>query len=67
MIKNDPKVKAFLMAVATWKAYVKALKKANKANNSYAKSVLGKAVFYWINEAERLKKEVDKLVLCQAY
>lgn len=56
-------IKAFINAVNTWKAYVKALKSANKANNNLAKKHLGKAVFFWRKEAEKLKKLVDSVVL----
>jgi len=56
---------AFLNAVRTWKAYVNANKKANKANLTSAKSLLTKAVFFWRKEAERLKKMLDFVVLCR--
>ena len=52
-------IKAFLNAVNTWKSYVLALKNANKSGNKYAKSVLAKAVFYWVKECEKLKKMLD--------
>ena len=52
-------IKAFLNAVNTWKMYVIGLKSANKQNNQKAKSVLGKAVFFWIKQAEALKAQLD--------
>lgn len=52
-------IKAFLEAVNTWKAYVIGLKAANKQNNNKAKSVLGKAVFFWRKKAEQLKAQLD--------
>jgi hypothetical protein len=55
-------ISAFLNAVNTWKTYVIGLKAANKANNTRAKSILGKAMFYWRKEAEKLKKEVDAVI-----
>lgn len=55
-------INQFLNAVNTWKIYVTGLKAANKQNNSHAKSVLGKAVFFWRKEAERLKKIIDKMI-----
>jgi len=61
MTKNQL-IKAFLDAVNTWKTYVIGLKAANKANNTKAKSVLAKAMFYWRKEAERLKKELDAVL-----
>lgn len=56
-------INAFINAVNTWKAYVKALKSANKVNNNIAKKHLAKAVFFWRKEAERLKKLVDRVIL----
>lgn len=56
-------IKAFLDAVNTWKTYVNLLRAANRANDNQAKSLYGKAVFYWIKQAEKLKKDVDSLVL----
>jgi Tfp pilus tip-associated adhesin PilY1 len=55
-------IKKFLDAVATWKIYVVGLQSANKKNDQKAKSVLGRAVFYWIKQAEHLKKQIDKLL-----
>lgn len=55
-------IKAFLNAVNTWKTYVIGLKAANKQNNQKAKSVLGKAVFFWIKQAEHLKKQLDVIL-----
>lgn len=55
-------IKAFLNAVNTWKAYVKARIAANKLNDKTAKSLLGKAVFYWIKQAEQLKAKIDCLL-----
>lgn len=52
-------IQAFLNAVNTWKAYVKANKLANKRNINIAKSGLTKAVFYWRKEAEKFKKMLD--------
>lgn len=52
-------ITAFLNAVNTWKAYVKANKLANKRNLNIAKSGLTKAVFYWRLQAEKLKKMLD--------
>jgi len=60
---NQALIKAFLHAVATWKAYVSALRLANKRNNHKAKSGLGKAVFYWIKQCEALKAQIDSLRL----
>lgn len=54
--------KAFINAVNTWKAYVKARITANKQNDKTAKSLLGKAVFYWIKQAEYLKKQLDVIL-----
>lgn len=59
---NKALLLAFINAVNTWKAYVKALKAANMANNNVAKKWLGKAVFYWRKEAEKLKNSVDSVL-----
>lgn len=59
---NKQLIKQFINAVNTWKTYVIGLKAANKQNNRYAKGVLGKAVFKWRKEAERLKKIIDKMI-----
>jgi len=60
---NQDLILAFLNAVATWKAYVKANKLANKRNLNAYKSALTKAVFFWRFKAESLKKELDSLLL----
>ena len=66
-IKNHKQlIKAFLNAVNTWKIYVIGLKAANKQNNNKTKSVLGKAMFYWRKEAERLKAQIDQIRLQSA-
>jgi len=61
-MKKKQLIQAFLNAVNTWKMYVIGLKAANKQNNTKAKSILGKAVFFWIKQAEYLKKQIDKLL-----
>lgn len=58
-MKHNPTIKAFLNAVNTWKAYVKALAKVNKANCNKARGLLMKAMFHWRKEAERLKAIID--------
>lgn len=55
-------IKAFLNAVNTWKMYMIGLKAANKQNNTRAKSVLGKAMFYWRKQAEALKVKIDLII-----
>ncbi len=55
-------IKAFLDAVNTWKRYCVLLRTANKANNNQAKALYGKAVFYWIKQAEALKVKIDCLL-----
>lgn len=55
-------IQAFINAVNTWKTYVIGLKAANKQNNTKAKSVLGKAMFYWRKQAEALKAKIDCLL-----
>ncbi len=55
-------IQAFLDAVNTWKRYVHLLRTANKANNNQAKHLYGKAVFYWIKQAEQLKAKIDRLL-----
>ncbi len=52
-------IAAFLNAVNNWKAYVKALKEANKANNSVMKKILGAQMFFWRKESEKFKKMLD--------
>jgi hypothetical protein len=58
---NQDLIIAFINAVNTWKAYVIALRLANKRNNHLAKSGLGKAVFKWRKYAEELKRQIDSL------
>lgn len=55
-------VKAFLDAVNTWKRYVALLRTANRLNDNKAKAIYGKAVFFWIKQAEKLKKELDSVL-----
>lgn len=55
-------IKAFIDAVNTWKRYVILLRTANKANHNQAKALYGKAVFYWIKQAEALKAKIDSLL-----
>lgn len=55
-------IKAFIDAVNTWKRYCALLRTANKANNNQAKRLYGKAVFYWIKQAEALKGKIDSLL-----
>lgn len=52
-------IQAFLDAVNTWKRYCVLLRTANKQNHNKAKAIYGKAVFYWIKQAEYLKKQLD--------
>ena len=61
-MKKQDLIQAFLNAVNTWKMYVIGLKAANKQNNTRAKSVLGKAMFYWRKQAEQLKAKIDCLL-----
>ncbi len=55
-------IKAFLDAVNTWKRYCALLRTANKQNHNQAKHLYGKAVFYWIKQAEQLKAKIDRLL-----
>lgn len=55
-------IQAFLDAVNTWKRYVALLRTANKQNHNQAKRLYGKAVFYWIKQAEALKDKIDSLL-----
>ena len=55
-------IQAFLNAVNTWRRYCVLLRMANKQNHNQAKALYGKAVFYWIKQAEQLKAKIDSLL-----